>query len=296
MEYSLLGRTELRCSRLGLGCSHFGSLSVPKSDRELISLVHQALDLGIVAFDTADSYGQGSSERILGKALGGEKQSTVVMTKAGYCFSTAVRIGAQIKGPLRKLAGMVRPLARALRKGVQKARSGQISQRFDEDYLLSAVDASLVRLNRETIDLFLLHSPPGDVLQGKIFVPALERMRDAGKIRYFGASCDSTRDALLALEIPGISAIQVSLTAEPRAEVERVLERCQALGVGVIGRNVLHGGGLAAGGGGHEAVLEEAFRSVMDRRVTVNLVGTTNAEHLRRNAAAFAYAAGIEVA
>ena len=71
--------------RVGLGCVNLGS-STGTSERAGVRLVHAALDAGITLFDTADAYGAGASERVLGRALRGRREGVEIATKGGYCF------------------------------------------------------------------------------------------------------------------------------------------------------------------------------------------------------------------
>src|SRR5271169_3330564 len=103
MNYKRLGKTDLRVSALGLGCGRLGSVGQAGGDVAALRLVAQALDCGINFFDTSDIYGQGASESLLGKALRGRRDKTVVVTKAGFCLSTLGSAAGRLKPLLRKL-------------------------------------------------------------------------------------------------------------------------------------------------------------------------------------------------
>ena len=150
MEYRNLGRSGLQVSTVGLGCNNFGR----RCDQEqTAAVVHQALELGITLFDTADIYGPGGlSEEYLGKALAGRRHEVVVATKF---------VGPMGEGPLQSGA----------------------SRR----YILQAVEASLRRLDTDYIDLYQIHFPDGRTPIEET-LRALDDLVRAGKVRYIGCS------------------------------------------------------------------------------------------------------------
>ena len=125
---------------LGFGCASVGSRS---GHAESSRAIEAALDRGITLFDTADMYGVGGSERILGRVLGARRDKVVISTKCGYEFSSKMKAMAFIK-PL------LRPLVRTL-KGVKKAAAGAMAsqrrQNFDPAYIekLAREDLGYVR-------------------------------------------------------------------------------------------------------------------------------------------------------
>jgi aryl-alcohol dehydrogenase-like predicted oxidoreductase len=144
-----LGHTGLNLSLVGLGCNNFGTrIDAAASAR----VVARALDLGINHFDTADIYGDGASEEILGKALGARRHDAVLATKFGHRL-----------------------------KHHAEARRGS------GPYVTSAVEASLRRLGTDRIDLLTMHVPDRSTPIEET-LGALERLRKAGKVRHFAAS------------------------------------------------------------------------------------------------------------
>ena len=148
MHEELIPRTDIKISKIGFGCAHLGSKTKWQRRAESENLIAVALSLGITLFDTSAIYAQGESERILGRVLrqSAEGKRAVVITKIGYV-------------PLpSNLAGQV-----AI-KAFRKARRSlglitQNPQRFDVRFLERAVDQSLMRLQRERIDVLFLHCP-----------------------------------------------------------------------------------------------------------------------------------------
>ena len=149
MEFRNLGDSGLKVSVAGVGCNNFG-MTIDYETSEKV--VRAALDSGINFFDTADCYGMGGSEEHLGKALGADRQESVIATKFG------VPMG---QGPLM----------------------GGGSRR----YVIQACEASLKRLGTDYIDLYFLHTPDADTPIGET-LDALSILIDQGKIRYAGCS------------------------------------------------------------------------------------------------------------
>ena len=151
-----LGQTGLAVSRLGFGCSQINSLSSRHSHGEICDTILEAVDRGINLFDTADVYGQGDSERLLGRLLAGRGDEIVLCTKVG-----------QTVGPAQHLVRLAKPLVRpilrrreARRQRVVQARRRAERKCFAPEYLVARIVASLRRLRRDCADVVLLHSPP----------------------------------------------------------------------------------------------------------------------------------------
>ena len=150
MKTRNLGRSGLSVSVVGLGCNNFGMACDLEASR---AVVHKALDAGITLFDTADVYGgSGGSETILGQALGDRRKDIVLATKFGMPMDEA---------------------------GTKKGASRR--------YILSAVEASLSRLQTDWIDLYQIHRPdPLTPLEETL--RALDDLIRQGKVRYIGCS------------------------------------------------------------------------------------------------------------
>ena len=142
-------------SAVGLGCSRVGSFNNPAPLPEIRATLKAALDLGITVFDTADVYGQGDSEREIGRALRGRRDEAFVVTKLGKVFSAKMR-ALRIVKPLVK--AVLPP--RVARQSISARRDGAIAQDFAPSRFAAAVDGSLRRLGFDYLDGLLLHSPP----------------------------------------------------------------------------------------------------------------------------------------
>jgi aryl-alcohol dehydrogenase-like predicted oxidoreductase len=149
MEKRTLGASDLHLTVVGLGCNNFGLRIDAEASRPVI---HKALDLGINFFDTADVYGnRGGSETCLGRFLGSRRKDIVLATKFGNPMDEA----GTLKG-------------------------------FSRNYIMSAVEASLKRLNTDWIDLYQLHRYPTTPIEETL--RALDDLVKQGKVRYIGTS------------------------------------------------------------------------------------------------------------
>ena len=143
MQHRKLGRSGLDVSVVGLGCNNFGSRADLEASR---ATVHKALDLGITLFDTADMYsGRGGSEIALGKILGARRKEIVLASKFGMAMDDA----GHLKGASRR-------------------------------YIMSAVEASLQRLQTDWLDLYQLHRPDAETPMDETLRALDDLVRDAG--------------------------------------------------------------------------------------------------------------------
>ena len=153
MEYRSLGRTGLEVSVVGMGCWAIGGDAWgPVDDRDSIAAIERALDLGINLFDTADVYGRGRSEDLVGRALNGRRDNAVIATKVGLWHSGGERPNAYT----------------------------------DPEMVLESCEASLRRLRTDRIDVYQCHLWWDE--NTEVFVEAFEKLKADGKIRAFGVS------------------------------------------------------------------------------------------------------------
>lgn len=169
MKYRFFKPLEERISLLAFGTWAIGGVSRlggsqagwgPVDDRESVRALRRALELGVTFFDTADVYGKGHSERLLGKTLRGHLDARV-----------------------------------CTKFGIRESRRGPVFKDFSAPYLRKCVDESLERLKRDHIDVLLLHSPPDDFEWSTYDRTGLEALKKAGKIRCYGVSCRSVAGA-----------------------------------------------------------------------------------------------------
>ena len=164
MHYRKFGNTNLLVSEIGFGAwaigggAMIGSTAIGWGDADdtvSVKAIHAALDAGINFFDTADIYGLGHSEELLGKCIGNEK-GILIATKVGNV-----------------------------------SRNDQFTIDYSGKYILNACEASLKRLNRDSIDYYQLHSARIQHLQNGECIQAMQHLQEQGKIRYWGISLNT---------------------------------------------------------------------------------------------------------
>jgi aryl-alcohol dehydrogenase-like predicted oxidoreductase len=211
MEYRTLGRTGLRVSDVGFGAMTIGGeVFGATDDAESLKALHHALDVGMNFIDTADAYGRGHSEELIAQVLKTRRKEVVLATKGGNQYM--------------------------VRQGLRN---------FDPDYIKGALEASLKRLQIDTIDLYQLHNPSAEVMKrGEIF-DLMDRMKREGKIRFYGVSLETVADGLVAIQTGKPDTLQVvynTLHQDPEAEL---FPLAQAHNIGIIPRVPLERGVLS---------------------------------------------------
>ena len=214
MDYRVLGRTGVKVSPLALGTDNFSN---PTSEEESIKLIDVALNAGINLIDTSNSYANGEAERIIGKALktNGLRDQTLIATKAHYPTGN----GPNDRGNSRL-------------------------------HLMKACEASLKRLQVDTIDLFQLHRPSFDIPIEET-LGALTDLVRMGMVRYVGVSTSpawKVMEAIMVSELKGL--VRFSSEQPPYNLLDRRIENelipaCQAHGLGLITWSPLAMGMLA---------------------------------------------------
>ncbi|CAL78481.1 conserved hypothetical protein; putative oxidoreductase, aldo/keto reductase family [Bradyrhizobium sp. ORS 278] len=257
--------------RLGLGCARLGSV-LGRDRADALRLVQTALDRGIRFFDTADIYGQGESERLLGAALDGRRKQATIVTKAGQYFPLWMRAAQPLKSviaPLIRRSGGGRQL-------VAKMRDAPLPQDFTGSYLRARIEASLGRLRTDYVDVMLLHSPSEEIIIDGEAMGHLERIKAAGKAVAIGVSCEDVESAILALNDPRIEAVELPLW--PMTDrTDLFLHLAQQRGILVIGRGLMRVTSPDNDAKRWRAILAAALaRSELGRL----LIGTTRVAHL----------------
>ncbi|MGQ0544005.1 MAG: aldo/keto reductase [Betaproteobacteria bacterium] len=209
METRTIG--PLKVCPIGLGLMSMSGIYGNANDEESIGVIHHALERGINHLDSADMYGWGHNEKLLGRALKGRRDKTVVATKFG-----------QVKTPEGKQEVDGRP-----------------------QYVLQACEASLQRLGIEVIDLYYQHRVDPSVPIEET-VGAMKRLVEAGKVRALGLSEASPGTIRRAHHIHPIAAVQNEYSLLYRKEGEETLQVCRELGITLVayaplGRSLLTG-------------------------------------------------------
>jgi aryl-alcohol dehydrogenase-like predicted oxidoreductase len=208
-----LGSNGAEVSRLGLGCMGMSFAYGATDDTESIATLHRALDLGITFLDTADLYGFGANEELVGRAIAERRDEVFLATKFG------------IIGDPRD----------ASKRGVNGSPA----------YVRSSIDGSLQRLGLDHVDLYYQHRADPDVPVEET-VGAMAELVEAGKVRYLGLSEASADTIRRAHAVHPITAVQSEWSLFSRDIEESVLPTCRELGIGIVpysplGRGMLTG-------------------------------------------------------
>jgi aryl-alcohol dehydrogenase-like predicted oxidoreductase len=198
-------------SEVGFGAMTIGGeIFGATDDQESLRTLHRAIDLGLNFIDTADAYGRGHSEELLAEVLKTRRSEVVLATKGGNQFH--------------------------IRQGLRS---------FDPDYITSALEQSLKRLQIETIDLYQLHNPSPEVMQSGEIFERLERFKREGKIRFYGVSVQKTEDGIVAIETGKPDALQVVYNILHQDPEEKLFPLAQKENIGIIARVPLERGVLS---------------------------------------------------
>lgn len=224
MQPRPFGRTGRSVSPLGLGTWAMGGDEWgPSDDRRSLGVLRAAIDNGVSLIDTADVYGLGHSEELIGQVVP-DRSGVVVVTKVGWDIVTEPRV------------------------------VGGSRRRYDPPYLERAVADSLRRLRRATVDVLLLHNPTrADLTDGEA-LEMLRRLRARGDLRWIGASVGSEDDALAALE-QEIEVLEVPFNLV-RNWARGLADRVRETGVALIAREPFERG-LLTGKYGPDSIFPE---------------------------------------
>jgi aryl-alcohol dehydrogenase-like predicted oxidoreductase len=231
MESRRLG--ELEVSAQGLGCMGMSEFYGQGDDAESIATIHRAIDLGVTLLDTADMYGSGANEELLGRALKDRRDQVVLATKFGF----------------------VRDPENPSSRGV----------RGDKAYVHEAVDKSLARLGVDHIDLYYQHRVDPSVPIEET-VGALAELVQAGKIRHIGLSEAGPETIRRAVAVHPISALQTEWSLWSRDIEDEIVPVCRELGVGVVAYSPLGRGFLTGRFTSTESFGDGDFRAVSQPR------------------------------
>jgi aryl-alcohol dehydrogenase-like predicted oxidoreductase len=208
-----LGRSGLTVSAEGLGCMGMSfAYGTPDHD-EATATIHRALELGVTFFDTADMYGFGHNEELVGKALAGRRDDVVIATKFGIYLDGDAPGGRGVRG--------------------------------DAAYVRQACDASLGRLGFDHIDLYYQHRPDTSVPIEET-VGAMAELVAAGKVRHLGLSEASADTVRRAAAVHPITALQSEWSLFSRDIEDEIIPACRDHGIGLVPYSPL-GRGLLTG-------------------------------------------------
>ena len=256
-------RARLSWSKLWLGTGTLASLGRAASTTEVDRLMSAMLELGLTVIDTADTYGSGDCERLLGKVLRGRRQSFTLVTKAGYRHGN-------LPGPLR-------PLNQFAKKGLQ---SLGLRQLFTPTYLSKCLDNSLERLGTERVDAFLLHDPPLETVKNADVMRLFDSFKISGKARTTGVSSGDPEVLDAAISSGGFDVIQTPASLKNAMAIRPLWRECEARQIQLIGGHIFDPSCLGIPGVTHEMLMRGS--SALLPKNAVILCGTRNPSHLRQ--------------
>lgn len=219
MNYRALGSTGLQVSEVGFGSWAIGGTSEDAGEQwgwgetpeaEAIAAVQKARDLGVNFFDTADVYGHGRSEEILGKALGGDWNNVFVASKTGNVV-----------------------------------KHGKGAKDWSREHITKSCEASLRRLKKDVIDLFQLHNPSAYDIRHGDWPETMDLLQKHGKIRFYGISIFLPEEGIAVLGRGKGQVIQLGYNALRLEMEEQVLPLAQKKNFGIIARVPLYYGLLS---------------------------------------------------
>jgi len=212
MKMRILGKSGLKVSALGLGCMGMSEYYGPTDENEALATIQRALDLGVNFVDTADTYGIGANEVLVGKAIRGRRSQVVLATKFG---------------------------------NVRDATGKSLGVNGRPEYVRAACDASLKRLGVQVIDLYYLHRVDPAVPIEET-VGAMRELILAGKVRFLGLSEAASQTLRRAVKVHPIAALQTEYSLWSREVESEILPVCRELGIGFVAYSPL-GRGLLTG-------------------------------------------------
>lgn len=221
MKYREFGKTGWKVSKVGLGTWALGSDAWGDvHEEQALAVLEEAIDQGINFFDTADVYGNGTSERRIAKVLEQTDEKIYVATKFG-----------------RRL-------------------EPHEAEKYNKENLERHLDRSLENIGVDTIDLVQLHCPPTDVYYKPEVFEAMEEFVEKGKIQYYGVSVEKVEEGLKAIEYPNLISVQIIFNMFRQRPAGLFFDRCREENVAVIPRVPL-ASGLLTGKYGEDASFPE---------------------------------------
>lgn len=210
MEHRVLGHTGRKVSVVGLGCWQLGADWGAVSEQDALDVLRAAVDAGVTVLDTADVYGDGRSETLIGHLLRERPDAGLtVMTKMG------------------------------------RRADPHVPEAFTLEAFRGWTDRSRATLGVDTLDLVQLHCPPTPVLSDDRVFDALDTLVDEQVVAAYGVSVETVDEALTAIGRPNVASVQIILNAFRRKPLEQVLPAAAEAGVGIIARVPLASGLLS---------------------------------------------------
>lgn len=234
MEKRKLGKSNLEVSALGLGCMGMSfSYGGVHDENEMIKLMHKAVDMGINFFDTAEVYGPFTNEVLVGKALSPIRDKVVIATKFGFTLNPDGSPGW---------------------KGLNSR----------PEHIKEVADASLKRLNIDSIDLFYQHRVDPDVAIEEV-AGAVKDLIQAGKVKHFGLSEAGAQTIRRAHAVQSVTALQSEYSLWWRSPEAEIIPTLEELGIGMVPYSPLGKGFLTGKMDENTKLAGNDFRSQLPR-------------------------------
>ena len=216
----------MRVSEISLGTWAFGDGWGTVSEDDSYAALNRAIDLGVNFLDTADVYGDGRSEKLIGRLLEDRPQDEIlVATKAGRRLDPHTPEG------------------------------------YDYENLSAFVERSLENLGVEALDLLQLHCPPTETYRQDSTFEALDRLQEAGKVRNYGVSVEKVEEARMALDYPGVATVQIIFNIFRQKPAEEFFPLAEERNVGILARVPLASGLLSGKMRSDRAFAEDDHRN-----------------------------------
>ena len=218
MRQRKFGKSGLTVSEIGMGTWELGGREWGDiGEKEAVDLLRYAFEKGVTYYDTADQYGGGRAERLLGEAFSVLGSRVLIATKLGY----------------------------ELDSDGWMSQGGKVPEfNASRDYIRQAVEGSLTRMKREVIDLYQFHAPPPAEIWDEAF-GAMEELKSEGKIRFYGLCLGNEAQALKAIEETGITSLMLTYNILNQDMAKPVMETAAEKGIAVVVRQPLSSGLLS---------------------------------------------------
>src|SRR5919199_5784472 len=198
MRTRILGKTGREVSEIGFGAWQIGADWGDVAEDEAMATLHAAADAGVTFFDTADVYGDGRSERLVGRLL---------RERAGEPLTVATKMGRRLE---------------------------QTVANYSPDHFRAWNDRSRENLGVERLDLVQLHCPPTDLYYRPEVFEDLDRMVQEGRIAAYGVSVERVEEALKAIEYPGVASVQIIFNPFRQRPADHLMAEAARRGVRAI--------------------------------------------------------------
>src|SRR3989442_5329422 len=215
MKPRFVGRTGLKVSEIGFGAwaiggSAHGNSYGPTDDATSIAALRRAVELGVNFIDTADVYGWGHSEELIGEGLVGRRDDVHLATKVGGDFY-----------------------------------HGGVRMNFDDGYIAFALERSLKRLRTDHVDVYQLHNPPAELMGDPATYEVLDALKAEHKIEHYGGSVHEPAEAVLCLEAGAPEVLQIPFSLFRQEGIDELFDEGRKANVGIIAREPLGNGFLS---------------------------------------------------